>query len=411
MDIFVARQPIFDIDNNSIGYELFYRDGINNFFNKKVSGNAATSILLTNSYLTFGIENLVDAGYAFLNFDDYLINYGVVELLDKENVIIEILESVVPTKRLINKIKSLVNEGYIFAIDDYTRNYKYDEMFDLCKLVKVDFRINTPEDIIRIALMWGNGEKILLAEKVETEEEFEFAKTLGFKYFQGYYFAKPVIKKGKTFSDSAKQYLDIMSEMNEIEPDFNKIARTVEMDVSLSYKLLTLVNSNSRLKYEIGSIDHAISILGLNSFRRWLSLAMVQNVGETRVSELMKYSLLRYHMLSDIAQNSAYGKYRNDLMLMGTLSVIDALLEVSMPEILDSLALPMEFKKTLLLKKTKYSDAYRIPLEYEKGNFSEAEVYCKKINYNPEKLADHYIEAVKWANKMYHQLNSYNERK
>lgn len=411
MDIFVARQPIFDIDNNSIGYELFYRDGINNFFNKKVSGNAATSILLTNSYLTFGIENLVDAGYAFLNFDDYLINYGVVELLDKENVIIEILESVVPTKRLINKIKSLVNEGYIFAIDDYTRNYKYDEIFDLCKLVKVDFRINTPEDIIRIALMWGNGEKILLAEKVETEEEFEFAKTLGFKYFQGYYFAKPVIKKGKTFSDSAKQYLDIMSEMNEIEPDFNKIARTVEMDVSLSYKLLTLVNSNSRLKYEIGSIDHAISILGLNSFRRWLSLAMVQNVGETRVSELMKYSLLRYHMLSDIAQNSAYGKYRNDLMLMGTLSVIDALLEVSMPEILDSLALPMEFKKTLLLKKTKYSDAYRIPLEYEKGNFSEAEVYCKKINYNPEKLADHYIEAVKWADKMYHQLNSYNERK
>ena len=411
MDIFVARQPIFDIDNNSIGYELFYRDGINNFFNKKVSGNAATSILLTNSYLTFGIENLVDDGYAFLNFDDYLINYGVVELLNKENVIIEILESVVPTKRLINKIKDLVKEGYVFAIDDYTRNYKYDDIFDLCKFVKVDFRINTPEDIIRIALMWGNGEKILLAEKVETKEEFEFAKTLGFKYFQGYYFAKPVIKKGKAFSDSAKQYLDIMSEMNEIEPDFNKISRTVEMDVSLSYKLLTLVNSNSRLKYEIGSIDHAISILGLNSFRRWLSLAMVQNVGENRVSEIMKYSLLRYHMLSDIAQNSIYGKYKSDLMLMGTLSVIDALLEMSMSEILDSLALPMEFKDTLLLKETKYSDAYRIPLEYEKGNFSEAEVYCKKIKYNSEKLADHYIEAVKWADKMYHQLNSYNERK
>jgi len=96
---------------------------------------------------------------------------------------------------------------------------------------------------------------------------------------------------------------------------------------------------------------------------------------------------------------------------MGTLSVIDALLEMSMSEILDSLALPMEFKDTLLLKETKYSDAYRIPLEYEKGNFSEAEVYCKKIKYNSEKLADHYIEAVKWADKMYHQLNSYNERK
>lgn len=410
MDIFVARQPIFDAENNSIGYELFYRDGINNFFNKKVSGNAATSILLTNSYLSFGIENLVGDGYAFLNFDDYLINYGVVELLDKESVVIEILENVVPTKRLINKIKSLVSEGYTFAIDDYTLSYKYDEIFDLCKMVKVDFRLNTAEDIIRIALKWKDSDKILLAEKVETENEFEFAKTLGFKYFQGYYFAKPIIKKGKTFSESARQYLDIMSEMNEPEPDFNKISRTVEMDVSLSYKLLTLVNSNSRLKYEISSIDHAISILGLNSFKRWLSLAMVQNVGENSVNELMKYSLFRYHMLSSIAENSSYRKYKNELMLMGTFSVLDALLEMDMSEILNTMALPSDFKATLLMKETKYSNAYFIPLEYEKGNFVEAEIYCKKISYSPEKLAKHYIEAIRWADEMYNELNSCNER-
>ena len=409
MEIFVARQPIFDVENNVIAYELLYRNGLENSYDKSVAGNVATSIVLLNSYLTFGMQNLVEGKTAFVNFDKHLIMSGIVELLDPDRVLIELLETIIPDDRFINRIKDLKEKGYQFAIDDYFEGYKYKEIIEECNIVKVDFMNNTKEQIAALTWTLRSQNKLLLAEKIETKEDFEWAKSIGYEYFQGYYFAKPVVETRKTFSESAMQYIRLMGQLSEPEPDVAKISRIIEIDVSLTYKLLKLVNSKLGLSQEVVSVQHATMLLGLQSFSRWLSLAMVQNIGEGAVNALSKYALIRSFMLDRIASCTSYSMFRDELVIIGTLSVVDGILEMDMVQILEQLPLSDGVKGTLLGEETMFSDCYRLVLTYEMGDFAAAEAYANSLGYSYKLLFEHYIEAVQYADEMYEALNMNNE--
>lgn len=409
MDIYVARQPIFDVDNNVIAYELLYRDGLTNSFDRSIAGNIATSIVLTNSYLTFGINNLVEGKLTFVNFDKHLILSNVPDLLDKDKVVIELLETIVPNQQLIDKVKRLTNEGYQCAIDDYVEGYKYPDLVDACNIIKVDFIMNTHDEIIKVTREMSAKKKILLAEKIETKEEFEWAKSLGYHYFQGYYFSRPLLEKRKTFSESAMQYIRLMQELSDKEPDIARIARIIEIDVSLTYKLLKLVNSRLGLNHEVVSVQHAIALLGLQSFSRWLSLAMVQNIGEGKVNELSKYALMRSYMLDKVASATEFSMCRDELVIIGTLSVVDALLEMDMSQVLDQLPLSEGVKGTLLGEVTMFSDCYNLVLSYERGEFGAAEYFAKGAGYPYALLVEHYIDAVRYADEMFIELNRENQ--
>jgi len=150
MDVYVARQPIFDNDKNVIAYELLYRDDDKNFFDLSVASNIATSILLMNSYISFGIDNLVDDAKAFINFEMNLIKYDIPLLLDHNKIVIELLEDIVPDKIFMDKIKMLKSKGYTIAVDDYVEGYAFDDLVELADIIKVDFFGNTQEEIKRI---------------------------------------------------------------------------------------------------------------------------------------------------------------------------------------------------------------------------------------------------------------------
>ncbi len=405
MDIYVARQPIFDTEYNVIAYELLYRNGLENSFDGSVAGNVATSIVLTNTFLTFGIDKLLEGKMAFVNFDKHLILSGVAELLDKDKVIIELLEDIVPNEQFIQKIVDLNEKGYSCALDDYVDGYKYPRLIDACKIIKVDFIHNTREGIMKLTRELKQQGKLLLAEKIETKEEYEWARSIGYEYFQGYYFSRPLMEKRKTFSDSALQYIRLMNELAENEPSISKISKIIEVDVSLTYKLLKLVNSSLGISQEITSVQHAIALLGLKSFRGWLSLAMVQNIGESKISELLKYSLMRSFMLNKIASATPFSFFRDEMVILGTLSVIDALLEMDMTTILESLPLSDAVNQTLKGHTTMFSDCYNLVLCYEKGEFLEAEEYAKAAGYPYRLMSEHYIEAVRYADEMYEEMN------
>lgn len=408
MDIFVARQPIFDREYNVVAYELLYRNGLENSFDRSISGNVATSIVLTNSFLTFGIQRLVEGKKAFVNFDKHLIISGVAELLDKDQVVIELLETIVPNEQFIQKLKQLKDDGYICAADDYVDGYKYPRLIESCDIVKVDFSKNTRLGIENTTREMKRQKKVLLAEKIETREDYEWARNLGYELFQGYYFARPLLETRKTFSDSAIQYIRLMNELIEKEPNIKKIARIIEIDVSLTYKLLKLVNSSLGLSQEVTSVQHAVALLGLKSFGRWLSLAMVQNIGETKINELSKYSLMRAFMMDRIATATRFSFFRDELVLLGTLSVVDAILEMEMEDILEPLPLSDGVKDSLLGRETIFSDCYNLVLSYEKGNFLAAENYAKNVGYPYRLLSEHYVAAVKYADEMFEELNKEN---
>lgn len=412
MDIFVARQPIFNNDIEVVGYELLYRDSEKNFFNTTITSNVATSILLMNTYFHFGIENLVGDKTAFINFGAHLINAEIPQLLSTKNVVIEILEEIEPDKQIIEKFRKLRKDGYTVAIDDYIVDYPHKEVLPFCQIMKVDFLNNTKEEIRQIVHTYGKQGKLFLAEKVETKAQYDFAKDLGFHYYQGYFFAKPDMVKSKDLSVSAGQYTRLIEALYRKDPDYKEITSIIEIDVILTYKLLKVVNSNFSLGTQITSIHHALSILGIDAFTKWLSLAMVQNLGKATNSEVVKLAMVRSKMLELMGQKSALLRgHEEELSLLGILSVIDILLQEPMEVIIEKLPISSEIKKTFLREESLFLYPYELCLAYERGEFGHIESYSDTVDYHVKELAEDYVTAVKWADKLYDYMDELKEAK
>jgi len=406
MEVFVARQPILDKSNNVYAYELLYRDSEKNFFDQSITSNVATSILLMNSYYTFGIDKLAHGAKTFINFGKYLIKSEIPMLLDSETVVVELLEDIEPDSLFIEKIEKLKTNGYTIAMDDYIKGYKYPKLVQLCDIIKVDFFENTKDEIKDIVKIWSKHNKILLAEKVETQEMFEWAKSIGFELFQGYYFSKPTVIKGRGMQACSYKYVQVMQALNEKEPDFKKIASLIEKDVTLTYQLLKLVNLKFTDEGKVVSVQHGLSVLGIKAFEKWFSLAMIQNLGTSKPSEIVKMSMIRARMLELIAMKENKTCEISQMTLIGLLSMIDVLLERPMEEILEELPINKDVKDALLLKEGKYFDIYSLVLFFEKGKFLNAEQCKEKFKIDCREIANYYIDAVSWTENLYKDMYS-----
>lgn len=402
MDIFVARQPIFDSSLTVIGYELLFRDSEKNFYNTSITSNVSTAILLMNTYFHFGIDNLIGDTTAFINFGAHLIKAEIPQLLSTKNVVIEILEEIKPDPEIMEKFDKLRRDGYTIAIDDYIVDYPHKDILPFCHIMKIDFISNTKDEIKRILATYRKQGKLFLAEKVETIEEFEWAKKQGFNYFQGYFFAKPTMIKSKELNVSSAQYVRLLEALYEKVPDYNKITKIIEIDVILTYKLLRLVNSNFSLGTQITSIHHALSILGIDAFTKWLSLAMVTELGKASSVELVKVAMIRSKMLELMAGKSSMLKgHEEEMSLLGILSVIDVLLQEPMADIIEKLPLSDTLKRTFRREETLYLYPYELCLAYERGDFRHIEGYSECVAYHVNELTTDYIEAVKWAEELF----------
>lgn len=395
MDVYIARQPIFNTKNKVYAYELLYRKDENNYFDGSVQDNTATSRLILNSY-SFGIDNLIGKHKAFINFDKSLIIEEIPRMLDRSKVVIELLEKVVPDQELIYRIKKLKKEKYKFALDDFVYDYPYQELVELADIIKVDFMINSRQDIECIAEKYSKN-KILLAEKVETFAEFEWAKSIGFVLFQGYYFSKPNMLKSKNIPNSHFQFIKVIKELNQEYPDFKKIASYVEIDVRLTYNLLKIVNSKFVGKARVSSVSHGLSVLGINDFVKWITLAMVQDLAEDKPAEIIKVSMVRAKFLELLAGQIGLKRQANEMMLLGTLSVIDTLLERTMKEAIQDLPISIEVKKALLLEEGRYTDSYLLVLSFEKRNYGIGKQYIEKYGITEDELLGCLYQAIQWA--------------
>lgn len=409
MDIFVARQPIFNNTMDVVGYELLYRDSDQNFYNSSINSNVATAILLMNTYFHFGIENLIGDATAFINFDAHLIKADIPQLLSTKNVVIEILEEIVPDPIILEKFRQLRRDGYTIAIDDYIVDYPHQDVLPFCQIMKIDFIKNSREQIKSILTKYRKQGKLFLAEKVETRDDFEWAKNQGFEYYQGFFFSKPTMLKSKELNVSSSQYVRLLEALYEKEPDYRKISKIIEIDVVLTYKLLKLVNSNFSLGTQITSIHHALSILGIDAFTKWLTLAMVQNLGKVTSSEVVKVSMIRSKMLELMAASSSMLRgHEDEMSLLGILSVIDVMLQRPMEEIVIELPLSTELRKTFLRQESLYLYPYELCLAYERGDFKHIDTSADDASYINE-LSRHYIEAVRWADELFSYMDALTE--
>ena len=400
METFIARQPIFDPKTSVYGYELLYRSGAENFYDGS-NLDAATAQTIVNSYLFPG-SNLIEGKFAFINFTRSTLIRDCAFLLPRESTIIEVLESVHPDPQVIDACRRAKEAGYRIALDDYVQDDDREALTDFAELIKVDFLATSQKEQLQLAQRFTARGKSLCAEKVETWEVAKQAAEMGYTYFQGYFFGKPVILKGHDIPASKLHYLKLIRELHQPEVQFRKLEELISEDLSLTYKLLRYLNSAAfGLRREIGSVRQALVQLGEQGVRKWITLIALVQVSKGCVNEIVNRALIRASMCESIATSIGLRSGSEDLYLVGLFSCLDAVLGRSISEILEELSITREIKNALLGEHGLFGEIFKCALAYESGNWEEACERAAKLRVEDTQLPDMYRTAVNHASEVF----------
>ncbi len=410
MEVFIGRQPIFNIQEKVFSYELLYRNGINKNKFSEIDSDLATVDVIINSLFSIGFEELANGKPCFINFTENLLMSDIFDHLHPSQVVIEILEDVPITKDLIERIKELKKKGYRIALDDFIMQNdveSYNELFTYTDIIKVDFLITTNVDRRKIEerVKQEFSHITLLAEKVETREQYQDAKSKGYKLFQGYFFMQPQIIRGNDISANLLQYYRVIAMLRVDEPNIDQIAEGIEHDVALSYKLMQLVNSSSkRSRSKIRSIKQAILHLGLEDLKRWIHILTYRESQKYNASgafdELMKSSLCRAKMCELLARERGV-RNTSEYFLAGMFSLIDALLRKPINSILMQLPLSDEVVETISGGKTVMQPYLQLTKAIERMDFIMVDNIATELNFSLDKVFKISKVANQWSNKYY----------
>jgi c-di-GMP-related signal transduction protein len=398
MDIYVARQPIFTTKRQIFGYELLFRLGLENAF-PDIDGNVATSSVLSNTFFSFELGKILANKPGLINFTRELLLQRTPLLFPKKHIIIEVLEDIEPTDQIIEALTEINSKGYKIALDDFVYHEKFQPMMALCRLIKFDL-MATPLDTLNdiVADIKENYAITLLAEKVETYEEFELAKEMGFKLFQGYFFSKPEILTQKDISPGQIVKLKLIEQVNREHPDLDEIQTLIKNDLSVSYKLLKFINSAYfNRSVPINTVKDAITYMGLDELKKFINVVAVSDLNETKPNELIRTSVIHASLCEQLGTILNTHFTADELFTIGLFSMMDAMLDRDMETVLSEIALSDTIKKALLGKDKEYNQIVKIVTSYEKGEWNNP-VY-KKLSGTlvEQKLPEFYFEALTMA--------------
>ncbi|HHY74464.1 MAG TPA: EAL domain-containing protein [Bacillus bacterium] len=408
MEVFVGRQPIFNEKQEVVYYELLYR---NNYLNeyRGTNGDLATTDVIVNSFLNIGMEQLSNQKPCFINFTENLLKLRVPTYFSPNSIVVEILEDVPVSDELIQVCKELKELGYMIALDDFVMGSPIpDAVLVYADIIKIDFRDTTRWERLELKKQLERFHVTFLAEKVETWEEFKEAKNDGFTYFQGYFFSKPVILNSYDIPAYYHSYVLIMNELNIEEPNIDYIADIIERDLSLSYKLLKLINSPlNRSRYEISSIKQAISFLGLIKIKKWIYILMIRGLShddsDVISKEVIRLSLIRAK-LGELLAGYEFKIYnRSKYFLLGLMSLMDSLLHLPMEVAIKDLPLTKEIKNALLGEENELRKVLDFIKSFDympnSKEFSQSTVF----SLSDTDMMTLYSEATKWADTVLNQ--------
>lgn len=399
--VHIARQPIFDTKLNVFGYELLFRNSFVNSYDT-FDGDQATLDVITNSFLLIGIDTLTHGKKAFINFTANSLKNNIPAMLPKELIGVEVLEDIIPDEEIIKACKTLKKNGYLLILDDFVFAPEYLPLVEITDIIKVDFRTTSPAEQKQIIQRLRSYPIKFLAEKVETQEEFRAAVQMGYSYFQGYFFCKPLVVSGKTLPSYKTNYLRILGEINKPELDFKKIESIIKQDVSLSYKLLKFINSSIFcFKTKISSLQHALTLLGQKELAKWISLISLKGVADDKPGELILNSLIRARFAEKLASAKMSKQLASDAFLMGMLSHIDVLLDRPLTAVLAEISLDENIKQALLENQhNQFYILYKLIRTYEAGNWEEYSKYVDKFGLDEHDVLKAYRESLIWAHDL-----------
>jgi c-di-GMP-related signal transduction protein len=392
---FVARQPIFDASEQVFGYELLFRNGFEECFQADPEVAARSTL---DSSLLFGLNTLCDGRHAFVNCTREVLIQDLITLLPPSQVVVEILESVPTDDRVIAACRRLKKAGYVIALDDFAPRDPREALCEFADIVKVDIRATTGEERSALLAKFSARECRMLAEKVETQREFREAQSLGFVYFQGFFFRRPELMMAREVPASRVHYLRLLDLVSRPELDLRDLERLVKQDASICYRFLRYLNSPLfGFAREIRSVRHAIAMLGETELRRWIRLVVTLGAAEGRCTELILTALARARFCELMSRRF---RSDSDLFLLGLLSIMDAILEISMDVLVAQLPLDREIKAALSGKPSKLRPLYQLMLAQESGEWQQSSALAKQLYVSDEEVAAQWWQAMQWAQQV-----------
>ena len=396
MEVFVARQPIFDRQMATYGYELLYRRNSENNFYEGEDDSQATADVIHNAFLVMQFQTLTGGARAFINFSQKLIERGIPHLLPSENIVVEITEQVEPTETVIDACRALKQAGYTLALDDFVFGEAYLPLLEIADIVKIDIRVTPSAEQSRLIHTYGRTCRFL-AEKVETREEYQASVVRGFTFFQGYFFSKPVIYRGRDIAGLDTTLIRLMNELNAQDVDYQRVTETIEKDVGLSYKLLKSARSLFYgARAPVATVKQAIVRLGTQEIRKWIYLMMLKGMQDADNRELIDNCLIRGRMMELIALEAGLQDDHMRFFLTGLFSAIDILLQRDMRSILDEVAIDDEVRSALLGKPNMLRRTLSTVLVYEKGDWESRRLYANDPVAEMTRMSL-YFNALEWA--------------
>jgi EAL and modified HD-GYP domain-containing signal transduction protein len=369
-EVIVARQAIYNSRLETIGYELLFRNSGSNLAEFD-NGVVATQTLINTSFLELGIEQIVGSALAFIN-----IPANFTELIQHlpsslEQAVLEFPITEVPTPETIAQIRTLVDSGHTIAIDHFCGDLATLPLLAYAHYVKIDLQQIAREKLAAIVTMAHSNSCKVIALKVENHQEFELCKNLEFDAFQGYFFNHPNLVKKEVKRSNAAVLLKLIATINDAKSSIEDIERLVAQDVSLSYKLLRYINcATFALRREITSIRDAISYIGLLQIRQWSTLLAISNAAKGKPKELLVIAIIRAHMCQQLATQST-GLNPNEAFTVGLFSLVDAVMDLPMEELLDHLPFTTAIKLALVERSGELGRLLEEVIHYEKGEWRE----------------------------------------
>lgn len=399
-EAFIGRQPILDKDQTIMGYELLFRHSAE-AQNAVIEDNLrACSRVLVNTLNDIGAQWLLGDKYAFINVNEEMLLGEMIELLPPKRAVLELLRSVPASEPILQRCKDLRARGYKISLDNPMFATAAEPLLELADYIKIDLLALDQAELQAAYTKYQPLPAKLVAEKVETIEQFDLCQQMGFQYFQGFYFAKPETLSAKVINPSYASVLNILNMVSH-DADNKEIESGFRRDAALSFKLLRYINSvGFGLSCEIQSIGHALSILGRKQLYRWLTLLMV-TAGENATSPaLMKTSVTRGR-LTELLGSSYFDKHeRDNLFVVGVFSMLDAILEMPMYKVLEKVQLPDSVTDALLGREGVYGPFLQLAEACEDADRERIISLANSLQFDPNRVNDCHITALAWVEEL-----------
>ena len=404
---YYARQPIYNLAKDAIAYELLYRDSLESTSYSFFNGDLASASVINTALFGGDPKTIFGGKKLYINFTERLICNGIAYLLPAENIVIEVLEDVRPIPEVIESLENLYRSGYKIALDDYVVNDENSEFLNYAYMVKIDFRM-PKEQIERTAAICRKRKIFILAEKVETAEDIEYAKSLGAVFFQGYYYAKPIVVSSNNLTPMQTTFMRLASKLNDPKTTLKDVSSIIQTDAGMTLKFLRLVNY---IRFDwtdkIKSVHQAVIMAGVNKTKEFIYFNGLSQLNENGVEEIIRTGFYRADFSWQLARELSEDKaLYEEMYLCGLMSIVIDHEFTGSDSVIDGLPFSDTIKSGLKLEDTMSGDVLRAVIAYDKGDWEKVDAFGEKYGVAHDTIARISLECIEHSRVVIDAFNN-----